>query len=130
MRTAPGCGGEAEALRATRLSQALRPSGSLRRGYFGNKDDARAFEIFFTNLSNGHIFDAIKILISLVARFFMLLTPSFGEFNPGENLSEGKSVPMAMLFKATWQIGLLWTGVIAGIGLALFHRREIARVQV
>lgn len=87
-----------------------------------------SFSRFFAALGEGQIFDALKLLIRLVAQTAMLIIPSFGEFNPGPNLSEGKAVPSGMLYGALLRVGLLWTGVVAVIGLILFHRRELAKV--
>ncbi|XAL98151.1 hypothetical protein OT109_11140 [Phycisphaeraceae bacterium D3-23] len=83
---------------------------------------------FFAALGNGAIVDALKLLIGLFAKLVMLLVPSFGEFNPGPELADGKIVPTSMLLSAMLRIGLLWTGVITVIGLIFFHRRELARI--
>ncbi|MFI4861045.1 MAG: ABC transporter permease [Phycisphaerales bacterium JB063] len=85
---------------------------------------------FFGALSNGAIGAAFKLLIGLFAKIVMLLIPSFGEFNPGPELADGKIVPTSMLLSALLRIGLLWTGVVSVIGLFFFHKRELARVTV
>ena len=85
---------------------------------------------FFAAIGQGALLDALKLLIGFVAKMAMLLVPSYGEFNPGPNLSEGIVVPNSMIFGALIRIGLLWTGVITALGLILFYRRELARVTV
>jgi MFS family permease len=87
-----------------------------------------AFGRFFAALGEGQLFEAFKLLVRLVAQTALLIVPSFGEFNPGPNLSEGKAVPPGMLYGAVLRVGLLWTGVVGLIGLILFHRRELAKV--
>ena len=83
---------------------------------------------FFAALGDGAIVAALKLLVGLFAKLVMLLIPSFGEFNPGPALADGKIVPTSMLLSALLRIGLLWTGVITIIGFFFFHRRELARV--
>lgn len=87
-----------------------------------------SFSRFFAALGEGKLFDAFKLLIGLVAKTAMLAVPSFGEFNPGPNLSEGKAVPTGMVLGALLRIGLLWTGIVTLAGWGLFHRRELAKV--
>ncbi|MEM9416534.1 MAG: hypothetical protein AAGA29_13820 [Planctomycetota bacterium] len=83
---------------------------------------------FFAALGDGAIGPAFKLLLGLFAKLVMLLVPSFGEFNPGPQLADGKIVPGSMILSALLRIGLLWTGIITIIGLFLFHKRELARV--
>lgn len=84
----------------------------------------------FESVGSGDIYDAFKLLLRLIGEAFMLLIPSFGDFNTHQPLSEGHVITNATLFNAIWKIGLLWTGIVAAIGLFLFNQKEIARVQV
>jgi len=88
------------------------------------------FQTTFHKLGEGEIYEAFKILIGLSARFFLLFIPSFGEYDPAEYLANGVVVPGKMLLNAVLRIGLLWTGAVTLVGLILFYRKELARVQV
>jgi len=85
---------------------------------------------FFGLLGEGRLFDAFKLLISLVGQALIWMFPSFGQFDPTTPLSDGKVIPRDMLLSAGVQIVFLWTGFTAVIGCILFSRKEIARVQV
>lgn len=85
---------------------------------------------FFSQLGNGDIYSALKLLLRLIGEAFMLLIPSFGEFNTHRPLSAGHVIDNRMVANAALKIGIIWTGVVAIIGLILFNRKEIARVQV
>ena len=85
---------------------------------------------FLGQLGSGDIYAAFKLLLRLIAEAFMLLIPSFGEFNTATPLSDGHVITQSTVAKATLKIGLIWTGLVAIIGMLLFQRKEIARVQV
>lgn len=88
------------------------------------------FSAFFSKLGSGDVYSALKLLLRLIGESFMLLIPSFGEFNTHRPLSEGHIIDNTMVANAALKIGIIWTGVTALIGLFLFNRKEIARVQV
>jgi len=88
------------------------------------------FAGFFGHLGSGEVYDAFKLLLRLIGEAFMLLIPSFGEFNTYQPLSDGHVITNATVATAALKIGLIWTGIVAIIGLFLFNRKEIARVQV
>ncbi|MBX2852778.1 MAG: ABC transporter permease [Phycisphaeraceae bacterium] len=88
------------------------------------------FGTFFSQIGSGAVYDAFKLLLRLIGEAFMLLIPSFGQFNTHQPLSDGHVISNAAVANAALKIGLIWTGIAALIGLLLFHRKEIARVQV
>lgn len=88
------------------------------------------FSSFLSTLGSGDVYSAFKLLLRLIGEAFMLLIPSFGDFNTYQPLSDGHVISNATVLTATWKIGLLWTGIAAVIGLYLFNKKEIARVQV
>ncbi|MEO0474380.1 MAG: ABC transporter permease subunit [Planctomycetota bacterium] len=88
------------------------------------------FAKFFGHIGSGEVYDAFKLLLRLIGEAFMLLIPSFGEFNTHRPLSEGHVISNGTVATAGWKIGLLWNGIAAVIGLYLFNKKEIARVQV
>ncbi len=88
------------------------------------------FAGFFSHLGSGQVYDAFKLLLRLIGEAFMLLIPSFGEFNTYRPLSDGHVITNTTVATAALKIGLVWTGIVAIIGLFLFNRKEIARVQV
>ena len=88
------------------------------------------FAGFFAHLESGELFDAFKVLLRLIGESFMLLIPSFGEFNTYRPLSDGHVITNGTVATAALKIGLVWTGIVAVVGLLFFNRKEIARVQV
>jgi len=51
------------------------------------------------------------------------------EFSPIDSLSTGRSITWWQLLQAFVQIVLLLGGIIAGIGMLIFTRRELATAQ-
>ena len=88
------------------------------------------FAKFLGLLGSGDIYDAFKLLLRLIGEAFMLLMPSFGEFNTYRPLSDGHVISTGTVANAALRIGVIWTGIAALIGMYFFRRKEIARVQV
>jgi len=88
------------------------------------------FSAFFSQLAAGDLYSAFKLCLRLIGEAFMLLIPSFGEFNTHRPLSEGHVIQTATVANAALKIGIIWTGIVALIGVYLFGKKEIARVQV
>lgn len=88
------------------------------------------FSNLLSTLGSGDVYSAFKLLLRFIGETFMLLIPSFGDFNTYQPLSEGHVITNATVLSAIWKIGLVWTGIAAAIGLYLFNKKEIARVQV
>ncbi|MEX0654812.1 MAG: ABC transporter permease subunit [Phycisphaeraceae bacterium] len=86
--------------------------------------------LLFASLAAGEIGEALKLLIRLFGQTFMLLVPAFGEFNPTPLLADGLTVSWTLLRNAILQVGLIWTGLTAVVGWAIFRSRELARVTV
>ena len=82
------------------------------------------------HLGEGKVWDAVKVWIKLVGSGFMLLVPSLGEYNPIENLTDGRVIPWDWIRRAAGNVGLLWTLAVGVVGWLLFRRRELARVTV
>lgn len=85
---------------------------------------------FFSHIGSGDVYSAFKLSLRLIGESFMLLIPSFGDFNTYRPLSDGHVITTATVVNAAFKIGVIWTGIVAVIGLVLFNRKEIARVQV
>lgn len=51
------------------------------------------------------------------------------DFSPVDNLSSGRSIAWSRLGQAFLQIVALLGGIIGGVGIYLFHRRELATAQ-
>jgi len=81
-------------------------------------------------LDEGKYYDIFKMLIKTIASGFLLITPSFGEFDPTPQVCDGRLVPWAMVGHAAWRAGLLWTGCVGLLGWLIFKARELARVTV
>lgn len=88
------------------------------------------FDRFWLHLSNGQLWDAVKLLIRLVASTILFLVPAISDFATNPFLSEGRQIPRELLVDAVWKMGLLWTGVVGLFGLSLFQRKELAKVVV
>jgi len=51
------------------------------------------------------------------------------DFSPVDALSTGRSITWETLLRAAWQIILLLSGIIGGLGIWIFNRRELATAQ-
>jgi hypothetical protein len=56
--------------------------------------------------------------------------PGFGHYNPVEDLVTGRMVSWALLARAAFWFLVVRGGLVALVGIWLFKRKEIARVQV
>jgi hypothetical protein len=88
------------------------------------------FQALGQKLSAGEIWPAIKVIVSFVAKAFVLLVPSFDYYSPAPLVADGQVVSLRRLGGAALVIGLFWSGIVAFIGYMLFSRRELARVTV
>ncbi|MEM9019736.1 MAG: ABC transporter permease [Planctomycetota bacterium] len=88
------------------------------------------FDRFGQHVSDGKYWDALKLIIRLVASSILFLVPSISDFSTNPFVSEGRQVPRDLLLDAVWKMGLLWTALVGLIGLALFQRKELAKVVV
>lgn len=91
---------------------------------------ANTLGLMWQNLSQGQVWDALKIPIRLVGQTFLLLIPSLGQYSPRSLVSEGRLISWNMLASALFWVGFIWTGATGCIGYFLFARRELARVTV
>ncbi len=78
----------------------------------------------------GKYYDILKMFIKMIGTGFMLIAPSFGEYNPTPLVSDGRLVPGQMLANAALWSGLFWTGGVGFLGWLIFRSRELARVTV
>jgi len=86
--------------------------------------------MFWQRLTEGQIWDAMKVPIRLVGEFFLAFVPSFGRFNPTPLVAKGQVVSWELTGQAGLSLGVLWTGVCGLVGRWLMHHRELARVTV
>lgn len=89
-----------------------------------------AWARFSSQIGEGQYFDALKLIVRFIAQGVLLLVPSLSDFSTNPFLSEGRAIPRQLLTDAVWKIGLLWTGMVGLIGVALFSRKELAKVVV
>lgn len=82
------------------------------------------------HLGEGKVWDATKVWIKLVGSGFLALVPSLGDYNPIENLTDGRVIPWPWIRRAAGNVGLLWTLAVGVVGWLIFRRRELARVTV
>ena len=72
----------------------------------------------------------IDYLMIPMFRFFLYLIQSVRVFSPIDSLSLGQEIPALQVGQAFLQVGVLLCGGLALVGIFLFHRRELATVQV
>lgn len=85
---------------------------------------------FFALLSQGEIFEGLKIIIELIGRGFMLMVPDFAGYNPVSKINDGLLISWMELGRATLWVGLIATGIVGVIGYVIFRGKELAQVTV
>lgn len=85
---------------------------------------------FFSQLFSGEFEGAVKILVRLLGNSFVLLIPSFSDYDPVWLLADGRQIGANLIVSAIIRIGVVWTGTCAFIAWLIFDRRELARVTV
>ena len=88
------------------------------------------FELLFAKLSEGEVVDALKAVIRLLGQTVLVFVPSFSGYNPTPLLADGQAITWRLLASALFWVGLVWSGVVFGLGCLFFQRREIAQVTV
>jgi len=68
----------------------------------------------------------VQILIGWIAGSVAWLLEPFGQASPNSMVVEGRLVSWAGVGRDLLVIGLLWCGMVLGIGLLVFRRRELA----
>lgn len=87
-------------------------------------------QAFWDNLSNHKYYDLVKLIIRIFGECFVAITPSFSRYQTIVDLADGRVITWSLTFESFWRIGLLGTGLCGAIGLAIFQKRELARVTV
>lgn len=77
-----------------------------------------------TGRPEGSLFDWLFVPM---ARVFTLLIGPVEKVSPIAALSSGRSIPWAQVAVAAGQVGLVFGGTVAVIGMIIFTRREISR---
>ena len=85
---------------------------------------------FLVQLVGGEFWDAFKILVRLLGNTFVLLIPSFSDYDPVALIADGRWVPYDMILAAVVRVGGVWTGFCGLLGWLIFRRRELAQVTV
>lgn len=80
-------------------------------------------------LVEGEYGEALQVVVRLIAEGAMLLLPALSTYDPTPLISGGLAISAEMLRDGVGMMGL-WSGIVAIIGLVLFHYRELARVTV
>ena len=81
-------------------------------------------------LAEGEIFDAAKIVVSVVGQGFMMIVPSLSEYAPADPLKNGVEIKWGTVAHAVLWVGVIWSGLVALIGWLFYTRRELAKVTV
>ncbi len=85
---------------------------------------------FWELLVQGNVWGALKIPVRLLGNTFVLMIPSFSDFDAVSLIADGRRVRLEMLMSAVVKIGCIGTGSCALVGWFVFRRRELARVTV
>ncbi len=85
---------------------------------------------FIAKLGEGEYYDAFKVIIRTIGEVFTAFVPALSEYNPAPMLAEGRAVTTDLIGRSLLWVGGVWTGALALIAAALYHRRELAHVQV
>ncbi|MFW6059723.1 MAG: ABC transporter permease [Phycisphaeraceae bacterium] len=86
-------------------------------------------QTLWEQLSRGELAEALRMIIRLVGEGTMLLIPTLSTYDPTPFISDGLAITGRMMLDGAGMMGL-WSLVVAAIGWALFHYRELARVTV
>lgn len=62
-------------------------------------------------------------------RLILHIVPNFSAYDGLENLVNGRNVPLAWVMQGFGVLGLLQTGIVLGLAVLLFRRREIAETS-
>ncbi len=81
-------------------------------------------------VSEGEVWDGVKIIIRLVGTAFTAVIPEFGKYSTGDDLTHGRVIPLRLLGGAALWIGCVSTGVAGVIAYLIFRKRELARVII
>jgi len=93
-------------------------------------------------MARGFLIDAVRpptavaqrtvldYLVHYVVKAMNVLLPDFGRTSPAEALVDGMNISWGFLGGATLWTLVLQTGVLLAVACLIFHKRELARVQV
>ncbi len=81
-------------------------------------------------ISHGDIGSAFMLVLNAIDQVVLSLLSAFSGYSPIDLLVDGRVVSMDMVFSAAGWLVLGWTLVCGLIGVAIFRRRELARVTV
>lgn len=88
------------------------------------------FELLFSKIQAGDVEGGLKAIIRLLGQTVLAFVPSLSTYNPTPLLAEGQAITWRLLGGAFFWLGLVWSGMVFGLGCLFFHRREIAQVTV
>lgn len=81
-------------------------------------------------LSEGQVWETVKITVKLVGQAVMLLVPSLGEYSPISLIADGRVVGQDVVVSAAGRIGVVWSGLCGAVGWVALRRRELAQITV
>jgi hypothetical protein len=80
-------------------------------------------------LSQGQLWDTIKVVIKVIGETVVFLSPSFDDFSVGPALADGRWISYAQLWTGCWQLLLVFTLGCGVLGYWIFRKRELASVS-
>ena len=113
------------------IQSALKNYGGAMRGGDNYVEDIWFLILeFFERLGDFQVWEAMQTLIRFVGTIFMIIMPSFSDYNVSALMRDGHYVSPTMLGSAFLEVGVLCTGVAFVIGWLIFRYRELAKVTV
>jgi hypothetical protein len=85
---------------------------------------------FTTQIRDGEVYDAFKLLIRLVGEAFTFFVPPMARYSPTAEVAYGRVIGFDMIRGVVLHIGLISSGFLAVLAVWLFGRREVARITV
>ena len=82
------------------------------------------------NIANGDLWALIQAFAKTVASGFMVVVPTFSDYNPTSFVSDGRNVPIAMVIGGLLKVAIIWSVVVSLVGWLFFRKRELARVII
>lgn len=80
--------------------------------------------------ATGKGFDTVNFIGSVVVEILRAIMPNLGSTAPSEDLVDGKVLTWAVVGATFTKVVLVRTTVYLAMGCLIYHKRELAKVQV
>jgi len=97
----------------------------------------QAFLKFWPALTHGTVAEAsssFQVLVSEtmneIIRLLFYVIPDFNYYDGVETLVDGKNVSLVWVLQSIGELAILQTGIVLGLAMILFYRRELSEVSI